>query len=94
MIESASGGLVPAHHLHNGTRRLEAGTMQVKIKSFDVDMEIKNKGIEIDINDNGGGHRGDLVVTKTGLVWCPGKTQRKNGIKVDWDTFIDWIGAQ
>lgn len=38
--------------------------MNVRIKQFDVEMEIKNKGIEIDVSDPEK-HLGDLYVTKT-----------------------------
>ena len=48
--------------------------MKVSVKDFAVSMEIKNKGIELDVYDNAGKHLGDLVVTKTKLVWCKGKT--------------------
>lgn len=68
--------------------------MNVSVKSFDVDMQIKNKGIELDIYDNQDNHLGDLVVTKTGLTWCNGRTQRKNGKKIDWQSFIDWANRQ
>ena len=43
--------------------------MKVSIKDFTVTMEIKNKGVELDVYANDGTHRGDLVVTKTGLTW-------------------------
>ncbi len=55
----------------------------VKIKSFDVSMEVKTKGIELQINDDDG-QIGDLVVTKTGIIWCQGKVSRKNGKKFSW----------
>ena len=41
--------------------------MKVTVKDFAVSMEIKNKGIELDVYDNDGKHLGDLVVTKTKL---------------------------
>jgi hypothetical protein len=47
-------------------------TMKVSIKSFDVAMEVKNKGVELDIYDNDGNHLGDLVVTKAKVIWCKG----------------------
>ena len=40
--------------------------MKVKIKSFDVRMEVKNRGIEFDVySPDGREHLGDLVLTKT-----------------------------
>jgi len=68
--------------------------MNVSIKKFNVDMELKNNGIELDVYDNGGKHRGDLIVTKTRLVWCPGKTSAKNGYSVTWDQFIALMESQ
>ncbi len=62
--------------------------MEVVIKAFDVAMEIKNKGIELDVKDPNGAHRGDLIITKTQLIWCEGKTRREKGKKMTWDDFI------
>ncbi|MBC7213246.1 MAG: hypothetical protein H5U33_25480 [Pseudomonas sp.] len=67
--------------------------MQVKIKSFDVQMEIKNKGVELDISD-GKGRLGDLVVTRTGLIWCKGKVSREKGVKISWKEFIEWMESE
>ncbi len=66
--------------------------MKVKIKSFDVDMEVKIKGIEFDVSKPNGGKRlGDCIVTQSGLIWCKGKANRKNGKKVSWEDFIKWM---
>lgn len=65
--------------------------MKVSVKDFAVSMEIKNKGIELDVYDNKGKHLGDLVVTKTGLTWCKGKTTQQNGKKISWDAFIAYV---
>lgn len=66
--------------------------MNVKIKQFDVDMELKNKGIELEIRSpDGQDHFGDLIVTKSKIIWCRGRTMRKNGIKVNFQEFIKWI---
>lgn len=70
--------------------------MRVSIKSFDVEMHIKNKGVEFDVYENGegGAHLGDCIVTKKGLIWCEGRTHRKNGIDVTWDEFIAWMNGR
>ena len=65
--------------------------MKVSIKDFAVTMEIKNKGVELDVYNTDGSHRGDLVVTKTGLTWCKGKTTPPNGKKISWDDFITYM---
>ena len=69
--------------------------MQVTIKSFDVNMEVKNKGIEFDVySADGKTHLGDLVLTKSGITWCAGRTSRDNGTKLSWDKFIKLMGEQ
>jgi hypothetical protein len=68
--------------------------VNVSIKDFDVAMEVKNNGIEFDVADTAGDHIGDLIVTKTKLIWCQGKTGRKNGKKVKWSEFIAFMEGQ
>ena len=65
--------------------------MNVKIKQFDVAMEIKNNGIEIDVSNTEEKHLGDLYVTKSRLVWCKGKVGQKNGKKITWAKFIEMM---
>lgn len=67
--------------------------MKVGIKSFDVEMAVKTKGIEFEVYDNDGTFRGDCILTKTGLVWCEGKTARANGKKATWEQFITWMNS-
>jgi hypothetical protein len=31
------------------------------------------------IADNDGSHLGDVILTKTGLIWCKGRLRRENG---------------
>ena len=62
--------------------------MQVGIKDFDVNMELKNNGIELAVRDTDGAFRGDLIITKSRLIWCHGRTTRVNGKKISWDRFI------
>lgn len=62
--------------------------MKVNIKDFNVAMEIKNNGIELEVRETDGSHLGDLVVTKTQVIWCPGRTTRTNGHTVTWKKFI------
>jgi hypothetical protein len=63
--------------------------MKVSIKDFAVSMEIKNKGIELDVYTPDGTHLGDLVITKTNVVWCKGRTTPANGKKLSWTKFIE-----
>lgn len=62
--------------------------MKVAIKSFDVQMDIKNNGIELEVKDTSGNQLGDLFITKTRVIWCQGKTTRKHGKPLAWDKFI------
>lgn len=60
--------------------------MKVLIKSFDVKMEIKQKGIELEVRTpDGKSQLGDCYATMTGLVWCEGKIARDNGVKLTWN---------
>ena len=68
--------------------------MKVSIKNLSIFLEIKNRGIELEIRDNHGGHLGDLVLNKVGLIWCSGRTTRKNGIKRSWAQFIEWMKGE
>jgi hypothetical protein len=65
--------------------------MKVSIKDLAVSMEIKNKGIELDVYDTSGKHLGDLVVTKSKLIWCPGRTKPENGQAIPWPKFISFM---
>lgn len=67
--------------------------MDVSIKSFDVAMSVKNKGVEFQIYANDGTFRGDMIVTKSSVIWCEGRTRRENGVKVSWEDFIDWMNS-
>jgi len=63
--------------------------MKVKIKKFDLDLDVKKKGIEFDIRKPNGGKRlGDMILTSSGLTWCPGKVGKRNGMKVSWEKVI------
>ena len=68
--------------------------MKVTIKSFAVGMEVKTKGIEFDVySPDGKKHLGDFILTKTGVIWCEGRTARDNGINVKWKKIIEMIEA-
>ena len=62
--------------------------MKVSIKDLSVDMEIKNNGVELDVyTPDGSKHLGDLIVTKTGLNWCKGRTERLKRIACETSQF-------
>lgn len=52
-------------------------------------MEIKTKGIELEVKTTQGKRLGDLVVTKTKLIWCKGNTTPANGHSITWEKFIE-----
>ena len=65
--------------------------MKVWIKDLTVDMELKNKGMEVGVYSPQNKFLGDLYITKSGLIWCQGKTARENGKKISWDKFIEMM---
>jgi hypothetical protein len=65
--------------------------MDVSIKKFDVKMNVKNKGMELEVVDPKVGHLGDLVVNRTKLIWCKGRTTPAKGKKVLWKDFIAYM---
>jgi hypothetical protein len=65
--------------------------MDVRIKQFNVEMELKTKGIELEVRDNEGNHLGDLCIGKANVEWCKGKTRRGGGKPASWDELIEWF---
>lgn len=64
--------------------------MKIGIKKFNVNMDVKINGIEFEIRSPDGSEQlGDCYLTMTGLVWCKGKTKKKNGVKISWSDFIE-----
>ena len=62
--------------------------MKVRIKQFDVGMEVKSSGIEFEVRTpDDAGQIGDCYLTMTGLIWCKGKTSKNRGIKISWVDF-------
>lgn len=62
--------------------------MKTTIKSLNVEMEIKNKGMEIEVRDTGDNFQGDLVINKSGITWCKGRTTPSKGKKKSWEEVI------
>ena len=60
--------------------------MKVWIKSFDVEMQVKQNGVELEVRSPDGTTQiGDCYATMTGLVWCKGKVTKPKGVKLKWD---------
>ncbi|WP_105169923.1 hypothetical protein [Pseudoalteromonas sp. T1lg23B] len=69
--------------------------MKVNIKSFDVAMEVKQKGVELEVRSpDGNNFHGDCYVTMTGLVWCLGKTSKAQGTKIKWEELMEICGSK
>lgn len=69
--------------------------MNVKIKNFDVDVDVKQKGIEFAVRTpDGKSQLGDCYLTMTGLIWCSGRIAKKNGVQVTWAQFIDLLSSK
>ena len=63
--------------------------MQVKIKSFDVEMDVKNNGVEFQVHDNDGKFLGDVWGAKGAGRWCSGKTTPRSWKRVPGAKFIE-----
>lgn len=51
--------------------------MNVVIQEFAVGMELGSKGVEFRLRKRkGDGQVGDLSITSTQLIWCPGRAKR------------------
>jgi hypothetical protein len=69
--------------------------MKVFVKDLQVDIELKNNGMELGIyTPDGNTFLGDCVVTKSGLEWCKGKTAWGNGEKISWKDFIAYMESR
>jgi hypothetical protein len=65
--------------------------VKIRIKDFGLELNILNRGLEIEVKDTSGKHKGDLYITKTGLTWCKGRTTRAKGISASWKAFMEWM---
>ena len=65
--------------------------MNVSIKDFQVDMQLKNNGIELEVRSPQHQHLGDLCIGRGTIEWCAGKTNRGNGIRKNWNQLIEFF---
>lgn len=66
--------------------------MKVLVKDLAAEIELKNAGMELEIRSpDGTEHLGDLVLTKSSLIWCEGRQRRENGKKITWAKFIEMM---
>jgi hypothetical protein len=57
-------------------------------------MDVKKKAIEFEIRTPQGDHLGDCYINMAGFVWCRGRTTKKNGVKVEWQEFMDLLANE
>lgn len=65
--------------------------MKIGIKKFDVEMELKTKGIELEVRDNNEEFLGDLRIGKATIEWCQGRTRQGNGVQKSWDELLEFF---
>lgn len=65
--------------------------MNLSIKKFEVQMDLKNKGMELEVRTSKDEHIGDLIVKKKGLTWCSGRTTEKYGTTKSWEEIIEFF---
>lgn len=68
--------------------------MKISIKDLSVAMELGNKGIELDVYDADGNHKGDLRLGRATVEWCKGRTRSGNGNQVSWEELITWLESR
>ena len=69
--------------------------MKIKIKQFDVNMDVKANGIEFEVRQpNDSVQLGDCYLTMSGLTWCEGKKTKQNGIKISWADFMQIMKSE
>jgi hypothetical protein len=69
--------------------------MQVSIKNFNINMDVKSSGIEFEVRTpDGNSQLGDCYLTMSGLVWCKGKTSKAKGNKINWIDLITIMSSK
>jgi len=69
--------------------------MKVKIKQFNVNMDVKANGIEFAVRKpDDTAQLGDCYLTMKGLVWCEGRTKKQNGIGISWIDFMQIMKSE
>jgi hypothetical protein len=74
--------------------------MKVTIKKLNITspnenvLEIKKRGMELEVRAPDGKHLGDLLLTEEQVIWCKGKTTPPNGKSLSWEKFIKMMQSQ
>ena len=68
--------------------------MEVRIKQLDINMFVKQNGIEFEVRTpDGTSQVGDCYLTMTGLVWCKGRITKPKGVKISWNELAVILGS-
>ena len=68
--------------------------MRVLVKKMDVDMKLKNSGIEFEVRTpTSDEHLGDIIINKAGMTWCQGRTKATSGKFKKWDDLIIFFNS-
>ncbi len=68
--------------------------MEVWIKSLEVDMQVKQQGVELEVRSKDGRERvGNCYATQAGLVWCGAKARRRRSTGYGSGGRISWPSA-
>jgi len=62
--------------------------MNVNIKDFGIALDIKNRGMELEVRSPQNKHLGDLYIGKGTIEWCKGKKARGHGVQKSWGELI------
>jgi hypothetical protein len=73
-----------------GTPRYGA-RMKISVKDFQVNMDLGNKGLQLDVYDTDDKYLGDLRIGKAKLERCKGKIHTGNGKTKTWKELIEWF---
>jgi len=68
--------------------------MNVWIKNPSIEMQIKTCGMELEIREPGGDHFGELVITKTKVIWRKRGIRRENAVALTWERFATHMEEQ
>lgn len=69
-------------------------TIKVNIEKLNMDLQVKNNGIEFRVRETDKTHLGDFYVTSAGIEWCKGRIAQGKGQSMTWKKFIQFMEEQ
>ena len=67
--------------------------MQVSIKDMQIEMDVKNNGVELEVRDNDGTFRGGCLCDQDGPNLVRRQDAKQKSKQVAWDEFINWMNS-